>query len=159
HKMGEKEITSSHKYGDIIKLPGIDFKIISGPATTGSSYSIRFNAKEDFLGRVAGSLSMREAAKSSNVIILTATDQNPVFAADILNAILKEYVYFDGYRRSLSASQTIAFINQQLNFLSDQVKTAGTALANFKSTNKMVTFAAAASNSAGEVMSKNEQKN
>jgi len=159
HKTGEKEITSTHKYGETIHLPGIDFKIISGPATSGSSYSIKFNTKEDFLSRVTTSLSMREAAKSSNVLMLTVTDENPLFAADILNAILKEYVYFDGYRRSLSASQTIAFINQQLTFLSDQVKTAGTALANFKSSNKMITFASAASNSAGEVISKNEQKN
>jgi tyrosine-protein kinase Etk/Wzc len=158
YQSGNKEVTKTYRYGQTISFPGIDFKILSGPSTT-SSYSIRFNSKEDFLGRVIGSLSMREAAKSSNVLVLTVRDRNPAFAADVLNAILKEYVYYDGYRRSMSASQTIAFINQQLNFLSNQVKSSGTALANFKRANKMVSFESAASDKSSDVIAKTEKKN
>ncbi|MFD2161011.1 GumC family protein [Paradesertivirga mongoliensis] len=158
YSIGEKEINKDYNYGETIDLLGTKFKVLSGPANTGSVYSIKFNSKEDFLGRVIGSLTMREAAKSSNVLMLTVTDRNPVFAADILNAILKEYVYFDGYRRSMSASQTIAFINQQLQFLSGQVKTAGTALANFKSSTRILNLSSAAATSTGEVLSKNDQK-
>ncbi len=155
---GGKEITNIYKYNSTINLPGITFKITSGPSTI-SSYLIRFNSKEDFLSRIVGSLSMREAAKSSNVLVLSVTDRNPEFAADILNAIIKEYVYFDGYRRSMSASQTIAFINEQLGFLSEQVKNSGTALANFKRANKMVSFESAASTKSSDVIAKDVQKN
>ncbi len=157
YKNGSDDNAKVYKYGQVISLPGIDFKVMSGPATN-STYSIKFNSKEDFLGRVAGGLSMREAAKSSNILMLTVTDRNPLFAADILNAILKEYVYFDGYRRSLSASQTITFINQQLDFLSQQVRASGSALAEFKRNNKMITFTSAASNRSEEISSKNEEK-
>lgn len=158
YKQGNKEQKKTHQYGDLIKLPGIDFKVISGPHAIESKYSIKFNSKEDLLGRVMNSLSMREAAKSSNVLMLTVTDGNPLFAADILNAVLREYVYFDGYRRSLSASQTISFINAQLNFLSAQVRSSGTALADFKKRNKMLSLSSAAASSTGEVLSKNDQR-
>lgn len=158
YKLGTKEINETHNYGKEVKIPGIEFKITFGPRVTKSNYSIKFNTKEDFLSRVAGSLSMREAAKSSNILMLTVTDKNPLFAADILNAILKEYVYFDGYRRSLSASQTIEFINLQLDFLSNQVKNSGTALANFKRANRIVTFESAAANSTSEMLVKNSKR-
>lgn len=158
YKTGSKEQRKTYQYGELIQLPGIAFRVLTGPTTTESVYGIKFNSKEDFLNRVMNGLSMREAAKSSNVLVLTATDGNPAFAADILNAILKEYVYFDGYRRSLSASQTITFINEQLAFLAAQVQSSGTALANFKRSNKMLNLSAAATSSFEEVASKNEQK-
>lgn len=153
-----KDIVKTYKYGELITLPGIQFKVTSGPLLSESEYSVRFNSKEDFIVRVASGLSMREAAKSSNVLLLTMTDRNPLFASDILNAILKEYVYFDGYRRSLSASQTIAFISDQLDFLSSQVKTSGTALEKFKLNKKILDFESAAATNSEKIYTQATQK-
>lgn len=158
YKKGSKEVRQEYKFGDKIVIPGIEFRINSGPTSTEGQYSIKFNTKEDFLGRVAGGLSMREAAKSSNILLLTMTDRNPLFASDILNAILQEYVFYDGYRRSISASQTISFISDQLDFLSGQVRTAGTALGDFKKDKKILDFETSAANSEEKVISQSAQR-
>lgn len=147
-----------YQYGEKIALRGMEFIVKSGPITSGLSYSIKFNSKEDFLGRVSSGLSMREAAKSSNILLLTVKDQNPIFAADILNAILREYVHFDGYRRSLSASQTITFINDQLNFLAGQVKASGVALEQFKRSKKLMDLETAATLNSTKFTSQDKQK-
>lgn len=157
-KHGVKEIDKDYHYGEEIQIPGIKFKVTNGPGNTSASYSIKFNTKEDFLGRVSSGLSMREAAKSSNILLLTVKDKNPIFAADVLNAILKEYVYFDGYRRSLSASQTITFINDQLNFLSEQVKASGAALERFKKSKKIMDLETATSTNNSKYSLQDKQK-
>ncbi len=135
---GKNVIKHSYHYGDIIHIPGIVFQIKENLGAKNSDYSFKFNTKEDFISRISSGLSMREAAKSSNILILTYTDPNPVFAKDILNAIIREYVSFDGNQRSLSASQTIQFIEDQLKFLSTQVTRSGSALQEFKRDNKLI---------------------
>ncbi|MEO8795302.1 MAG: polysaccharide biosynthesis tyrosine autokinase, partial [Daejeonella sp.] len=138
HSGGLKGNKKIYHYGDTIIMPGVSFRVKNSAAVTGSLYSFRFNTKYDFYGRAAGGLSMREAGKGSNVLILAQTDANPFFAADILNAIIKEYILFDGFQRSQAASQTIEFIDDQLKFLSDQVKASGSALEQFKKSNKLI---------------------
>ncbi|MDF3079285.1 MAG: polysaccharide biosynthesis tyrosine autokinase [Sphingobacteriaceae bacterium] len=149
----------AYRYNELISLRGLTFKVLSGPNAPESNYLIRFNRKEDFIGRVSSGLSMREAAKSSNVLLLTFTDRNIFFAKDILNSVIKEYIYYDNYRRTISASQTINFITEQLNFLSGQVKTSGLALENFKRQNKLFDIKTTASDKAEKVISREDQKN
>ncbi len=138
YKIGEKSIENTFKIGQIIEAPGIKFRIKSSTATIGANYGFKFNTKDDFLGRVAGGLSVREAAKSSNIMQLAMVDKNPYFAMDILNAIMTEYVSTDVKRRSASASQTIDFIDRQLTFLYNKVQESGNAVVAYKATNKMV---------------------
>lgn len=138
YKLGEKNIESTYSIGQIIEIPGVKFKIKSSTASLGANYGFKFNTKEDFIGRVSGGLSVREAAKSSNIMQLAMIDKNPVFAMDILNAIMTEYVSTDVKRRSASASQTIDFIDRQLSFLYDKVQESGQAVVNYKEKNKMV---------------------
>lgn len=158
HQVGEKNIEKIYNYGDTIRQHGLTFRIKFSSAANGSLYSFKFNSKEDFLGRVSSGLSMREAGKGSNVLMLTQTDANSVFCADILNAILKEYVYYDGYQRSLAASQTIEFIDGQLKFLSDQVHRSGEALEQFKQRNKIVDISTNTSSSASKLTEQESQK-
>lgn len=133
-----KDSRQIYHYGDTIRVQGITFRVKNSAAAAGGLYSFKFNTKQDFLGRVAGGLSMREAGKGSNVLLLAQNDANPYFAADILNAIVKEYVHYDAYQRSLAASQTIEFIEGQLKFLADQVRQSGSALEQFKKQNRLI---------------------
>lgn len=138
YKSGEKMLEKMYAYGDTVSFPNLTFRVKSATVPVHAQYSFRFNTKEDFLGRVAGGLAMKEAAKSSNVLLLTQTDKNIDFAADVLDAVLLEYVHFDGSQRSKSASQTIEFIESQLQFLSNQVQRSGSALEDFKQRKKLV---------------------
>lgn len=126
----QKEI--KYAYNQKITLPGISFLIQNANVPEEASYSFKFNRKEDFIGRVNSGLSMREAAKSSNVLLVSLMDKNPFFASDVLNALLLEYINYDLSQKRISGDQAIAFIDSQLDFLNRRVDESGSKLENFK---------------------------
>ncbi len=89
------KIEKVYRFGDTIQAPGICFRVKGSVVSDETLYSFKFNTKEDFLSRAMGGLSMREASKSSNVLLLTQTDQNRSFASDIL--IDKSFAQFRRY--------------------------------------------------------------
>jgi len=101
-------------------------------------YLFKLNAVDDFVGRVRGGLRTNETAKNSNIIALQETDSNPRFAADALNAVMKEYLNYDRNQRTQSASQMIQFINTQLQFLSGEVKGSENSIEQYKQSKRIV---------------------
>jgi len=138
YKIGERNFEKTYSIGQTIEAPGLKFKIKSTTAKPGANYGFKFNTKDDYLGRVAGGLGVREAAKSSNIMQLSMIDKNPYFAMDVLNAIMQEYTSTDVKRRSASASQTIDFIDRQLSFLYNKVQQSGSAVVAYKQKNKIL---------------------
>lgn len=112
--------------------------------------SFKLNAPEDFIGRVKGGLHIGETAKNSNILGLQESDLNPQFAADILNAIMKEYLTYDSNQRRLSDSQMIDFIDNQLDFLSNQVKGSSNLIADYKNKSKILDVATASQEALSE---------
>ncbi|RZK34573.1 MAG: hypothetical protein EOO90_30620, partial [Pedobacter sp.] len=90
------------KYGANISIGNMLFRINSTIPSVGD-YSFKFNAKSDFYGRAAGGLNIFEAEKYSNIMNVTHTDVNPTFSADILNAIIQEYIINDAEQKKRSA--------------------------------------------------------
>lgn len=137
------ETTTKYLVGQVISVMGVKFKINNNTFNTNSNpvYIFRFNAKEDFLGRINSGLLMNEN-KSTNILSLTQTDINGLFATDILNAVLREYVRYDRNQRTQSATQTIAFIDTLQRNMLKMVKRSGTALENFKITNQTLDLSA-----------------
>lgn len=129
-----KNPKKKYNYRQLIEEGNMIFKITS-PIPPGQ-YSFKFNTKMDFLGR--SSISTSEAGRFTNVMSVNITDGNPVFAADFLNEIMKEYVKYDITQRRRSARQTVEFIEQQMGFLKREADTAGSKLAKFKNKNKIV---------------------
>jgi tyrosine-protein kinase Etk/Wzc len=126
------------RFGEKVEFPGIAFSISKADIPDNANYLFKFNRKEDFLGRIASKLSMREAAKSSNVLLVSLADNNPVFAADVLNALLNEYIRYDLAQKRISGDQTIAFIDSQLDFMNQRVETSGSELEQFKQKRKIL---------------------
>ncbi|MET0570441.1 MAG: polysaccharide biosynthesis tyrosine autokinase, partial [Pedobacter agri] len=123
-----------------------------------STYQFKFNSIDDFIGRAMGGLSIGEAARFTNVMGLSQTDANAVFAADILNAIMKEYVKYDVIQRRRSARQTVDFINNQLGFINTEAGKSGSTLANYKTQNKMVDMSSSTSMTVGKLADFEKQK-
>ena len=119
-------------YNQKINLPGLQFSIPLANVPDEAAYSFKFNKPEDFLMRISSGLNMREAAKGSNVLLISIIDRNGIFAADVLNALMKEYIFYDLQQKQISANQTIEFINQQLNFITQKVYESGTQFEQFK---------------------------
>ncbi|WP_461791534.1 GumC family protein [Pedobacter sp.] len=143
HQENGKEITNEYHQGDIIAVRGIKFKINNNTFNKNNAiYCFKFNTKNAFLGRIAGGLSMAET-KGTNILTLSQTDINPYFATDILNAILRAYVDYDRNQKTISATQTIKFIDTLQQGMSKVVRASGSELEQFKVANKVLDISAA----------------
>ena len=127
----------TYRYNEPINIGNMVFHIKYKIPAKGT-YQFKFNAKEDFIGRAMSGLMIAEAARFTNVMSLSQTDGNAVFAADILNAVMKEYVRTDVVQRRRSAKQTVDFIDNQLEFIDAQTGKSGRTLADFKKQNKLI---------------------
>ncbi|MGV8879804.1 MAG: GumC family protein [Sphingobacteriaceae bacterium] len=150
----------NYAYEQAITVGKTTFKIRKPPApfNAGSEYSFRFNLPEDFLGRVRGGLQISEKVKNSNIVSLNQTDQSPDFAADILNAIMNEYLNYDKTRKMQSATQIIHFIDDQLDFLSTEVKGSEKSLEAFKKTSRVMDISSTADYALGKVKDAESQR-
>ncbi|MCO5936075.1 polysaccharide biosynthesis tyrosine autokinase [Mucilaginibacter sp. RB4R14] len=139
YKAGTKQILNTYRYNDPVTIGPTTFIIkASNSIATNAVYLFRFNTPEDLLGRVRGGLRTAELSKNSNILQLQQTDANPKFAADILNAVMKEYLLYDRNRKTQSATQMINFINEQLEYLSSKVKGSEKSILEFKQKNKLM---------------------
>lgn len=148
---------TTYRYGQPINMGNMTF-LIKDRIGKNSTYQFKFNTKEDFIGRTMGGLNIGEAARFTNVMGLSQTDANPIFAADILNAIMKEYVKFDVIQRRRSARQTVDFINNQLGFIDTEAGKSGATLASYKTQNKMVDMNSSTSMTVGKLADFEKQK-
>jgi tyrosine-protein kinase Etk/Wzc len=151
----EKE--KKFNYGEVLNLGNMEF-IIKNRIPGVGKYSFKFNSKEDFIGRIIGGLNVSEAARFTNIMSLSMTDGNPVFAADALNAVMKEYIAYDIKDKRKSARQTVEFIDNQLGFINVEAGKSGSNLADYKTKNKVVDMGSASSMSVGKLTDYEKQK-
>jgi tyrosine-protein kinase Etk/Wzc len=138
-KVGEHEIKQNFKYNTPVNISSVAFTIkYPGQMNPDAEYLFKFNIPEFFLNRVRNGLRTNEAFKNSNIINLQQTDANPQFATDILNAIMKQYLDYDRNQKSQSATQMIHFINDQLKYLSTEVKGSEASLEKYKQNSKIM---------------------
>jgi capsular exopolysaccharide synthesis family protein len=103
----------------------------------------KLNSAEDFIDRVKNGLHITEVAKNSNIIFISETGPNPWFAADMVNAIMKEYLNYDLGQRVQSASQMIKFLDVQLGYLANDVKGSQNSIKNYQESKKIMDVASA----------------
>ncbi|WP_457269736.1 GumC family protein [Pedobacter sp. UYEF25] len=144
-------------YGAPIEMGNMVFAVKSR-ISPNSHYLFKFNSKEDFIGRAIGGINIGEAARFTNVMGLNQTDINPIFAADVLNAIMKSYVKYDVVQRRRSAFQTVDFINSQLGFIDTAAGKSGSKLASFKTTNNMVDISSSSNMALSKLVDFEKQK-
>lgn len=139
YKVSGKEVKNTHTYNKPFALGPTAFSIKNpGSLPKSALFLFKLNAPEDFIGRVRGGLHTNETAKNSNIISLQETDSNPQFAADILNAIMREYLNYDVNQRTKSASQMIRFIDRQLDFLASELKGSDNSIKDFQNKKKIM---------------------
>lgn len=136
---GSAEVRQTYKVGEIVRCKSINFLISEKfkPHQLQQSYLFMINNPEALIVRINNGLSITEN-KNTNILTFRQTDQNPLFAADILNAMLNEYIKYDQGQKTKSATQTIAFIDTLQNRLSDVVNTSGSAFEKFKISSRML---------------------
>ena len=148
---------TTYRYGQDISQGNMIFRI-RDQVSTKSIYLFKFNGTDEFIGRAMGGLSVGEAARFTNVMNLSQTDANPVFAADVLNAIMKEYVSYDIIKRRRSAKQTVDFIDNQLGFINTEAGKSGATFADYKTKNQMVDVSSSTSMTVNKLSDFEKQK-
>lgn len=139
YKIGESEITKNYLYNHPVTIANTTFTIkFPGDINKKSVFLFKFNVPEDFIGRVQGNLRTAETVKYSNILSVQLSDANPQFAADVVNNIMKEYLLYDRNRKTQSATQMINFIDDQLKFLSSEVKGSEKSIESFKQKNRLM---------------------
>jgi len=142
--VGTKQANKICRYDAPITVDQTSFSIkYPGELPKTASYIFKFNGPDDYLDRVKKGLHISEVTKNSNILSLQEVDASPQFAADVLNAIMKEYLSYDKAQRRQSASQTIDFIDSQLDFLSKEVKQSGNSIEEYKRNTKVLDVSSA----------------
>jgi tyrosine-protein kinase Etk/Wzc len=151
YKIAGKDVSKNYTYNNPVNL-GPTTIIIRYPGDINKKavFLFKFNIPEDFVGRVRGGLRASETVKNSNILALQMTDANPQFAADVLNAVMKEYLIYDRNRKTQSASQMINFIDDQLKYLSNEVKGSEKSIKSFREKNRLMEVSTAADAALGK---------
>jgi tyrosine-protein kinase Etk/Wzc len=126
-------VSKQYSYGQTVSLPGFKFRInaLHGSHKRPEACYFSFNDPHDFFLKIKQSLKIDDT-QNLNVLNLKIADQNPYFAADVLNAIIAAYLTFDKAQRSVSATQTTIFIDTLLQNMSSHLKTSSLAIEKFK---------------------------
>lgn len=149
YHLKDKEVQVTCRYNKLVTIGPTSFRVkYPGTIPSNTIYLFKFNIPEDFIGRVQGGLYAGETAKNSNIIAIQETDSNSQFAADVLNAIMNQYVIFDRNQKAQSASQMIDFIDKQLDYLSTEVKGSESSIEKYKKKSKILDVTSALSSSA-----------
>ena len=150
YKAGGKEVTKVYSYNTPVNIENMAFSIKYPGNIKNAVYLFKFNVPDDFVGRVLGGLHTNEVIKNSNIISLQETDSNPQFAADVLNAIMKEYLEYDRNQKTQSATQMIKFIQNQLDTISVEVRGSENLIEKNKQNSRIVDISTAATDALGK---------
>jgi tyrosine-protein kinase Etk/Wzc len=142
YEYADEKVRRRYSIGDTVTTGLLIFKIISKfqKEQIHIPYIVQQNDIEAMLVRVNKGLTIIEN-KNTNILTFKQLDQNPVFAADVLNAVLQEYVDYDKGQKTQSANQTIAFIDTLLRRLSKAVGITGSNFEKFKSKSNILNIA------------------
>lgn len=139
------ENKKTFKYNTPLSIENTNFTVkYAGPINTQVSYLFKFNTPETLLARASEGLRTSEAFKNTNILTLQQTDSNPQFAADLLNAVMSEYLAYDQNQKTQSATQMISFIDKQQAYLLTAVKGSESSLEKYKQNSGIMNIDASA---------------
>ncbi|MDT3404795.1 GumC family protein [Mucilaginibacter terrae] len=143
YKKGGKEVKRICKFGQVLSFGNLKFIVREGIHMGNLDYKIHFNSIVNMVPEIRRNLNIISATKSS-IITLKLTGSNPVLIADIVNSIVSEYIKNDADRKRQAATQTIDFIDSQLELFSEQRNKSQTALEDYKRNNDIVNLSSKA---------------
>jgi tyrosine-protein kinase Etk/Wzc len=89
-------------------------------------------------GQVKARLNVALLNEQAQTILIQVQDNNALKASDLTNAIAEEFNRYDLERKGEGAQQTLAFIEEQLQIVSEQLRSSEILLETFKRTNKIM---------------------
>lgn len=97
----------------------------------------KFNNLENLTNQYVKNLEVKLLNSTAKTVQILFRDYNALKASDIINGIAEEYISYDVERKSESAKNVLAFIDNQLSFVYDRLKESETSIQLFKTENKL----------------------
>jgi capsular exopolysaccharide synthesis family protein len=110
--------------GRAYECGGLRFRLEPRGAVVGRPFELHHDSPEDALLRLLGSTRVVETQRNSGVLSITIDDSDPQRAARIANALCLEYFDLNVERNQRRASQTVDFIQSQLETQLQALETA-----------------------------------
>ncbi|HUG36091.1 MAG TPA: hypothetical protein VML54_04020, partial [Candidatus Limnocylindrales bacterium] len=101
--------------GRPIEYQGMSLTLSPEGEVTGRTFNVKRLGRSQAVERVLGNTSVHETERSSGVIRLSFSDSDPVRAAGTANALCQNYLDRNKARGEKRASQTVDFIDGQLD--------------------------------------------
>lgn len=133
----DQDYEENHAYGELLNVFGLRFSIDAFISGADNLIYFHFPSKNELLSRIDAALKVTEHP-NTNLLTLYMLDENPVFATDALNAVLRTYLKFDKIQRTTALSQTKNFIDTLLQSMSAAVNLSGSRVAAFKTTSEFI---------------------
>ncbi len=143
------EYEGEHSFGERFEEFGFDFVIhprSAGISPYSEARSNRYYFYVTSPARLANiyrsKLSVAPIEEEATLVTLTVSGLVPEQEADYLNALMKAYINWGLNWKSEAAEKTVAFIDEQLGFISDSLVKAENKMENFRFSNRFVDLTA-----------------
>ncbi|WP_452599333.1 polysaccharide biosynthesis tyrosine autokinase, partial [Pontimicrobium sp. MEBiC01747] len=135
--IGEQDYT--YKLGELVELPffnGTIFLADKRRVNVGDEYFLQFTSFDQVVAYYKGRLSISNP-KSSAILNLSITDVNKAKIVDYLNETVEVLSEDQLERKNLFVTNTIAFIDEQLKKVKDELNTNADSLNDYRQENKI----------------------
>jgi len=140
--LGEKKFSGS--FGQKIITPRGSIQITKNQPVLqrgiklDGEYLVEFFSREDMINDISKNLDVKAADKETPILRVVYKNSNPEKAADIVNAICEAYIQDYVDTKSSAASQTVNFIDTQLEEIEKRLANSENTLEDFKIQNGVV---------------------
>lgn len=142
---GDRTSNRELSFGEVYNVPGFNFKIdlrnkdnfLFDPKAS-NKYYFSFTSPVSLANQYRNKLSITPIVEEASLLTLSTTGYVPEQEADYLNELMNVYKEFGLENKNETATQTIDFIEGQLNTISDSLKIAENDLERFRLANKLI---------------------
>lgn len=130
-------------FGQLVTTPYFSFKLMnntvnSGGYDNGKDYRFLITDPWELGSAYSESLDVNPIQKDASVVEVSMVSNNPEKAIDFLNKLCLNYINIDLQEKNQTAFKTIAFIDEQLNEITDSLSSVENVLENFRVSNKVM---------------------
>jgi len=132
------------RLGDEVRLPGIKFVLASG-ARRYNRILLRVVTPDKAVTSLKGGLSIDRTAHDANIIAIRYRNSDPTLAAAVPNELLDRFISERQNSRQVQARNTVTFLRQQIDTVSQQLLTAENQLLAFRNRGDVISLPTEAS--------------
>ncbi|MFZ5222540.1 polysaccharide biosynthesis tyrosine autokinase [Enterobacter cloacae] len=126
------------KVGVPLQAHGIDFMIERAELTQDTVFILRKHNEYSVIDEIKNNIAVDGKSGGNGMLHLSMTGTDPVMISKILETISHNYLAQDVERKSEEASKSLAFVNEQLLQIKNNLVTAETKLNDFRKNNESV---------------------